>query len=74
MMDVQKCARFSENPKLSHEKEIKRIYKCHVWKKHIGIEAKTNSSLGLINQADSDFANGWKKIQSDNIENLFSTV
>ena len=67
MIAVNQCARFSENPKLSHEKAIKRIAKHLIGTKHVGIEAKIDSSLGLIAYADSDFANAFNKLTPENI-------
>ena len=58
MMAVHQCARFCENPKLSHEKAVKRIIKYLMGTRHIGIQATIDVNLGLVVYADSDFANG----------------
>ena len=58
VMAVHRCARFSENPRLSHEKEIKIIAKQPIGTKHIGIHAKIDSNLGLTAHDDYDFASG----------------
>ena len=39
MMAMHQCARFIENQKLSHEKEIQRIIKYLIGTKHIGFHA-----------------------------------
>ena len=57
IMAVYQCTRFSKNPKLSHEKAIKRIIKYLIRTKCIEIEAKINLILELIAYGDLDFAN-----------------
>ena len=71
MMAVHQCARHNEAPKLSHEKIVKRIVKCLIDTKHVGIEAKIDLDLCLVPCADSDFANGWNKTMPEKNENRF---
>ena len=71
-MAVHQCARFSNEPKLSHEKAVKRIIKYLIGTKNLGLKIKVNMSLGFKAYADSDFANGWNKLNPDDIQNLFS--
>ena len=56
-MAVYQYARFSKNPKLSHEKAIKRIIKYLIRTKYIEIKAKVNLTLELVAYIDLDFAN-----------------
>ena len=72
MMAVHQCARYCENPKLSHEKAIKRIVKYLLGTRHIGIQATINTDLGLMAFADSDFANGWNKLNPEDASSFYS--
>ena len=72
MMAVHQCARFCENPRLSHEKGVKRIVKYLLGTRHLGIKAKIDRNLGLAACADSDFANGWNKVNPDDASSLYS--
>ena len=74
MMAMHQCARFSENPKLSHEKVIKKLVKYLIGTNNIGIESKINSSLGLTAYTDSDFANEFNKLTLENIKKISSLV
>ena len=57
-MDVHQCARFCENPKMSHKKAVKHIVEYLLGTRHIGMHANINVELGLMELANSDFANG----------------
>lgn len=72
MMAVHQCARFCKNPKLSHEKAVKRIVKYLLGTRHVGIQANIDRNLGLTAFADSDFTNGWNKLNPDDASSLFS--
>ena len=60
MMSFQQCARFCEHedPKLSHNKAVKRVAKYLIGTKHAGIVAIIEFSKGFVAFDDSDFANG----------------
>ena len=72
MMAMHQCARFYENPKLSHEKAFKCIVKHSLGTRHIGMHTNVNVELGLIAFADSDFENGWNKLNPDDKSSIFS--
>ena len=72
MIAVHQCARVCEKPKLSHEKVFKRIVKYLLGTRHIGMHANINLELGLIAFVDSDFANGWNELNTDDASSLFS--
>ena len=72
MMAVHQCARFTESPKLSHEKAVKRIIKYLIGTKHIRIRAEIDKSKGLVAYADADFASTWNKMDPENYESVFS--
>ena len=56
---THQCARFSNDPKKSHETAIKRIGK-YLKKTHDkGIIFKVDRQLGLECYVDADFAGGW---------------
>ena len=56
---VHQCARFSSNPKLSHERAIKRIVRYLKGTKDKGIILKPNPSEGVKCYVDADFAGGY---------------
>jgi hypothetical protein len=71
-MAVHQCARFSNDPKLSHEKAIKRIAKYLLSSPTRGLVYKPDPSLGLECYVDADFAGGWNQADADNADNLMS--
>ena len=74
IMSVHQCAPFFEDQKLSHEKAVNRVIKYLIVMNHVGIEETIDFSKGFVAFADSEFANGWSKLDSDNIVNLLSQV
>ena len=71
-MAVHQCARFNNNPMLSHERAITRICRYLLSSRNLGIVYKPDKSLGLQCFVDVDFAGGWTQVDSDNPENLMS--
>ena len=71
---VYQCARFCKNPRLSYEKAVKRIVKYLIETRHVAIQATIDINLGLVAYADSDFANGWNKLNLDDTSSLFSRI
>ena len=71
-MAVHQCARFSINPKLSHERAIKRIGRYLLGTKDRGEVFKPDVSLGVQCYVNADFAGGWAKADADNAENVLS--
>lgn len=71
-MTVHQCARFNNEPMLSHERAIARICRYLILTSEKGILYKPNKNLGLQCYVDADFAGGWTQVDSDNPENLMS--
>ena len=71
-MAVHQCARFSMNPKLTHERAVKRIGRYLLGTKDRGIIYKPNMMKGLECYVDADFAGGWAKADADNPDNVLS--
>ena len=71
-MAVHQCARFSTDPKLSHERAVKRICKYLLGTQKRGIIYKSDSSKGIEVFVDADFAGAWNKADSNNSENVLS--
>ena len=71
-MAVHQCARFSANPKLSHEQAVKRIARYLLGTKEKGISFKPDTSKGIQCYVDADFAGGWNKEDPVNPENVLS--
>ena len=59
-MAVHQCARFNNDPKLSHERAVKRIGRYLLDTKDKGLIFKPDFSKGLECYVDADFAGGWK--------------
>ena len=58
-MATHQCARFNNNPKLSHERAILRICKYLLGTMDKGMIFKPDVSRGLECHVDADFAGGW---------------
>ena len=71
-MPTHQCARFNSNPKLSHERAVKRIGKYLLDTKDKGIVYKPDLSKGLECYVDADFAGGWKDGDHDRPESVLS--
>ncbi len=71
-MAVHQCARFCNDPKLSHERAVKRIARYLLGTKDKGIICQPDPSRGLECIVDADFAGGWDRGDSDNPENVMS--
>ena len=69
---VHNCARFSTDPKLSHEKAIKRIVKYLIGTKDKGIILNPELSKGVECFVDAGFAGDYHKDRSEDSENLLS--
>ena len=69
---VHQCARFCSDPKLSHERAVKRITKYLLGSKERGVTCRPDRSKGLECYADADFAGGWDRGDSENPENVMS--
>ncbi len=71
-MAVHQCACFCNDPRLSHERAVKRIARYLIGTKDRGVVCSPDSSRGLECFADADFAGGWDCGDSDNPENVMS--
>ena len=69
---VHQCARFSSNPKLSHERALKRIIRYLKGTKDKGIILTPDESRGLECFVDADFAGGYAKETSEDPVSVFS--
>ena len=58
-MATHQCARFNNDPKLSHERAVLRICKYLLGTMDKGIIFKPDVSRGLECHVDADFAGGW---------------
>ena len=59
-MAVHQCARFNADPKLSHERAVKKIVRYLLDTKEKGLIYEPDLSRGLECYVDADFAGGWK--------------
>jgi hypothetical protein len=66
------CARFCNDPKLSHEKAIIKILRYLVHTKDKGIILKPDTSKGIECFVDASFAPGWRPETPHEATNLFS--
>ena len=71
-MAVHQTARFCIDPKLSHEKAIKRLGRYLKHTRDEGIVYNPDTSKGLECYVDADFAGGWTQADSDDAENVMS--
>ena len=59
-MATHQCARFNNDPKLSHERAVKKIGRYLLDTKDKGLIFKPDTSKGLECYVDADFAGAWK--------------
>lgn len=71
-MAVHQCARFTNNPMLSHERAVTRICRYLLSSRDKGIAYRPDNTLGLQCYVDADFAGGWSQLDADNPDNLMS--
>ena len=67
-MAVHQIARFSNNPKLSHEKSIMRICRYLIGTADKGMIFKPDKTKGLELYVDADFAGNWKNAGEEHPE------
>jgi hypothetical protein len=72
LYSVHQCSRFCNNPKLSHEKAIKRIIRYLKRTPHEGIILQPDSSKGIQCYVDADFANGWNASDCEEPSSVYS--
>lgn len=71
-MATHQCAKFSNDPKLSHERAVRRIAKYLLGTQNKGLIFKPDFTKGLECYVDASFADGWTSIDSDDAENVLS--
>lgn len=71
-MATHQCARFTIDPKLSHEKAVGRIVRYLIGTKDRGLIFKPDKSRGLECYADADFAGMWTPDNADDPSGLLS--
>jgi hypothetical protein len=71
-MVAHQCGRYNADPKLSHEKKVKRIVKYLKGTSDHGTISTINKDLCLECYVDADFAGNWDQTDSENAENVFS--
>jgi hypothetical protein len=71
-MATHQTARFSNDPKLSHEQAIMRIGRYLLGSMNRGIVYEPDPSKGLECYVDADFAGGWSNADADDADNLLS--
>ena len=69
---VNQCARFSNNPRQSHEVAVKQIVRYLLASRDKGIIFKPDVSRGLECYADADFAGSWSKATSAHPDSVLS--
>mmetsp|Transcript_7788 Transcript_7788/g.16658 ORF Transcript_7788/g.16658 Transcript_7788/m.16658 type:complete len:228 (+) Transcript_7788:167-850(+) len=71
-MATHQCARFNNDPKLCHERAVKRICKYLLGTMNKGLIFKPDLSKGLECYVDADFAGGWSSGDQTNPASVLS--
>lgn len=71
-MAVHQCARYTEDPKLSHKRAVKRIGRYLSGTQDRGLRYMPDPTKGLECYVDADFAGGWAQADAGNAENVLS--
>ena len=69
---VHQCARFCENPKLSHERAVHRIVRYLVGTRNKGLFFKPDKTIGIVCHVDADFSGNWSKDNSKDPSSVLS--
>ena len=69
---VHQCAQFSVNPKLSHERAVKRIVRYLKGTSDKGIILRPNPQEGIKCYVDADFAGGYSEDTRDDPISVYS--
>jgi hypothetical protein len=69
---VHQCARFCDNPKMSHEKAVKRIIRYLKRTKDEGLIMQVDKTKGIECFVDADFAGGFQKGNAKNPRDCLS--
>ena len=71
-MATHQCARFNNDPHLSHERAVKRIGRYLLDTRDKGMIYRPDITQGLECYVDADFSGGWKDGNHDSPESVFS--
>ena len=71
-MATHQCTRYNNDPKLSHERAIRRIGKYLLGTQNKGIIFSPNPKQGLECFVDADFSGNWTAVDSEDPENVLS--
>eukprot|EP00957_Ditylum_brightwellii_P087261 6641949-Ditylum_brightwellii.AAC.1 len=71
-MGVHQCARFTNQPMMSHERAFRRIVKYLSTMTDRGIVYDPNPNLGMQCFFNADFAGSWSNADADNPESVMS--
>ena len=71
-MAVHQCARFCNDPKLSHERAVRRIARYLQGTRTKGLKFIVQPSKGIECYVDADFAGGWNSTEPHNPDNVMS--
>jgi len=71
-MAVHQCARFNNNPMLSHERAINRIVRYLKQTEERGVIYTPDKTRGIECYVDADFAGSWTKSEPDDASNVMS--
>ena len=69
---THQCARFNNDPKLSHARAVKKIVRYLLDTRDKGIIFSPDLSKGLECFVDADFGGGWKDEDHDSPESVLS--
>ena len=69
---MHQCARFCDNPKLSHERAVHHIVRYLTTTKDKGLVFKLDKTKGIICHVDADFAGNWNLVEGDNPASFLS--
>ena len=69
---VHQCARFCEEPKLSHERAVHKFVRYLIASKDKGIIFRPDKSQGIVCHVNTDFASNWNLVEGDNLARVLS--
>lgn len=71
-MATHQCARFNNDPKLSHERGIRRIVKYLLGTQNRGLMFNPDKTKGIECYVDADFSGNWTAVDSKDPQNVMS--
>lgn len=73
-MAVHQCARFCNDPKISHERTVRRIARYLLGTKDKGLRFIVQPKKGIECYVNADFAGGWNSSEPHNPNNVLSRI